>query len=246
MKIAFASPNIEECELFRRNVSSYFESRSVKAEINIFLSPDDMLESIAETVYDIVFFNMNYDKYTGINYVYKMRVFNPCVAIVILQFTPAMRVECIINKPHRIILDSFSPESCAVMLDIVCNYVNTRPEIFVRLRTTKNTDRIVTVPEIIFAESSDHVVYVHISNGEIIEIYGPVRELAGQLKNYPEFLFPHRSFIVNAFYVSCITPDKIYLRNSPTIIPIARGKLKSVKEDADKYFKIYRHNKNLN
>lgn len=245
MRIAFASENMEERELFRNNMTAYFEKRSIQLEMDVFENPDKMLESVADTIYDIVFFSMNYEKHSGVNYVYKMRVFNPDTAIVILQFTPYGRTECILNKPVKIILDDFSFNSCSSMLDIIYEHINNRQELSILIRTTKNIEKFITIGTIIFAECSNHLIHIHMSNGEIIEIQGPIRKLAERLKEYSEFLFPHRSFIVNAFYVSCVTPNKIYLRNSSTVIPIARGKMKTIKENINDYFRNYRRDTNL-
>ena len=61
---------------------------------------------------------------------------------------------------------------------------------------------------------------------------------------HSEFLFPHRSFIVNAFFVSCITTDKIYLRANENTVPIARGKANGIKAAYDEYFRSYNRETN--
>lgn len=245
MKIAYASCEADKRSRFYQYVTEYFDKRNEETEVFVFDTPEEMLDSVADNVYDTVFFNMTYGDKPGIKYVYKMRAFNPDVAIVILRFTPAGRVECIVANPMMLVLDDFSSSSFGSLLDIVTSNINTNPECSILLRTTSDIGRIVPVTSLVYAESSSHKVYVHLTSGEIIETFGPIRTLFERLKVNSAFLFPHRSFIVNAFYISCITTDTIYLRASQKAVPIARGKLRAVKDAYDCYFRGYGRHMNV-
>lgn len=143
------------------------------------------------------------------------------------------------------VLEDFTERSFFPFLDQIAWHLSTNAECTLLLRTALDIWRGVPVTSVFFVESSGHKVYVHLTSGEVIETNGPIRELADRLSQYSEFLFPHRSFIVNAFYISCISVDRIYLRNSDSVIPIARGKLNAVKEAYDNYFHAYGRESNL-
>ena len=239
MRIAYASADEQLRESFHKNISEYFDSQAGTYEVCVFDDPDKLLESVEKTLYDLVAFDMNYGERSGIAYVYKMRAFDPDVTVIVLRFTAEGRVECILTTPTLIVLDDFSKKSCFSLMDIAVGQLNTNPERSVLLRTTQDIGRIVPVTSIVFAEASGHKVMIQLTSGEHIETYGPIKNLSERLKVHSEFIFPHRSYIVNAFYISCITSDKIYLRTCDTTVPIARGKAGAVKEAYDEYFKSY-------
>lgn len=239
MRIAYASDNVQQREQFRTHLTAYFDRQPTKSEVCIFDSPEKLLDSALDTMYDLVFFNMTYGERSGIAYVYKMRAFDPNVTVIVLRFTSEGRVECILTTPTLVVLDDFSQKSCFSMLDIAISQLNTNPERSILLRTTQDIGRIVPLTSIVFAEASGHKVTLHLTSGEQIEIHEPIKNLAERLSVHSEFLFPHRSFIVNAFFVSCITTDKIYLRANESTVPIARGKANGIKAAYDEYFRSY-------
>lgn len=93
MKIAYATQNAENRKKFSDYISGWFARESISGEVRTFTSPGEMLDSIAVQRYDVVFLDMNYGERSGVEYVYRVRGFNPDIAVVILRFTPAGRVE---------------------------------------------------------------------------------------------------------------------------------------------------------
>ena len=245
MKIAFSSDNKVQRETFSQHLIDYFDIQNNDNEIHIFDSPEKLLASAAETFYDIVFFTLEYGGKSGIKYVYKMRAFNPDVEVIVMRFAPDGHIECIITTPNCVVLEDCSKESCFSMFDIAVGQLNARPERSVLLRTIHNIAQIVPVTNIVYAEALGHKVIIHLKDGNEIETYGPIKKLTEHLKIHSEFLFPHRSYIVNAFYVSCITNENIYLRATQNTIPVARGKANSVKIAYDEYFRSYNRPTNL-
>ena len=245
MKIAFASDNKIQREIFSEYLIDYFNSQHNDIEIQSIYSPEKLLAHASDNSYDIFFFNMEYNGKSGIKYVYRMRSLNPDVEVIVMRFTPEGRVECIITTPNCVVLEDFSKQSCYSMLDIAVGQLNARPERSILLRTTHNIAEIIPITSIVYAEALGHKVIVHLKDEKNIETYGPIKKMGEHLKVYSEFLFPHRSYIVNAFYVSCITNETIYLRATHTAIPVARGKASIVKNAYDEYFKSYNRPLNL-
>ena len=87
MRIAYASDNAQQREQFRTHLTAYFDRQPTKSEVCIFDSPDKLLNSALDTMYDLVFFNMTYGERSGIAFVYKMRAFDPNVTVIVLRFT---------------------------------------------------------------------------------------------------------------------------------------------------------------
>lgn len=245
MKIAFSAEDESLREQFRIIINSYFERHICNVDICLFKTPEEMLESVEYNMYDLVFFKMSYYGKPGVKYVYKLRAFNPDIAVVMLNFTRSGRVEGIFVNPVTCVADEFTPDAFAPVMDIVLSHLHTNPQSSLLINTTYNFARIIRINSIVFVESQAHKVLIHMVSGEILEICGPMKNFAERLEMYSEFLYPHRSYIVNAIYVLCITPETIYLRTSQDTIPVARGKFKSIKESYDHYFRGFSREINL-
>lgn len=243
LKIAFATAEPEIRERFGLVINEYFEKRCGSVKLFIFDTPEEMLASVEEKSYDIVFFDMDYSGKAGINYIYKMRRFNPDIPVVILHFTNSGRVESVFINPVTCIMEKFTTEEFTPMLDIVVGDVSSNQQRSILIKTmSDNIARIIPVNTIVFAEARSHKVCIHLSNDEIVETYGPMKKFAERLDRFYEFLYPHRSYIVNSVYVWCITDENIYLRISDDVVPVARGKFKSIKESYDEYFRGFDKN----
>lgn len=239
MKIAYITATEEEKELFVQYVSSYFKSRHTKVQLDSYSTPEGLLKHFAEVKYDIVFININYARANGVNIVYQLRAIKPDISIVLLGFMPTGKVEVILVTPLMFTLREFTETTCAGMLDTVLSHMSVRPELSVLLNTEKSVHRAIPVTSIVYAEAADHMVQLMLTSGEILSIRTPIRQIAETLKMYTEFLFPHRSFIINAFHIRCIMPDKLFLHGMDKEIPIARGKFNALCTAYEDYYQHY-------
>ena len=126
------------------------------------------------------------------------------------------------------------------MLEQVTSHMSARPDLSLLIRTGNSDYKTIPVTSIVFVEAQDHRVSIKLTSGETVQTRTAINQIADDLSMYSEFLFPHRSFIVNAFHINCITTDSIFMKNSfcASPIPIARGKSKQMRE---RYLDYYRH-----
>ena len=244
MKIAFVSEDPVCLQRVGDYLHRYYESLRLSAEIRLFSDAETLVKSMQESVYSLLLVDIR-TLDGGISLIYQIRRFIPHVPVVLLRPQENGRVECIFIHPAMFLLNELSERSFTKMMDSVRGMLYSKPECTLLVNTVQNLDRIVPLTEIIYAEAMGHRVFLHLTSGELLEMPGPIRMLAEKLSGYAEFLFPHRSFIVNAFYVSCITPNALYLRTPPVTIPIARGKLENVKQAYDAYFRAFGRDTNV-
>lgn len=245
MKIAYVSEDAGSLRLVGEYLHRYYDKNLPNAEICLFNDPEALVNSLEEDVYALILLDATFRENSGVSVIYRIRRFVPDVAVVLLRFLENGRAECFFVNPTKYVLEEFSPKSFSALLDSVRGLLYGESQCTVRITTVQNLDRIVPMTEITYAESRGHRVYVHLTNGEELEAPGPLKVLGERLAGYTEFLFPHRSFIVNAFYVSCIFPDALYLRTPPVKIPIARGKLGSIRQAYADYFRMFGRETNL-
>ena len=245
MKIAYSSENSATLECVGNYLRRYYDELHIPAEICLFQTPEAMLDSMQQNVYALMILNMEYHEDSGIELCYRMRRVQPNVPVVLMRFREDGKVECIFNNPTLFVMDGLRKECFEPLLDAVRGLVYAKKECSLLVNTVQNLDRTIPIVEIIYVEAMRHRVFLHLTTGEVIELPGPIKTLGDKLSAYSEFLFPHRSFIVNAFYVSCITSTDLYLRTPAITIPIARGKLNAVKQAYDSYFRAFGREMNL-
>ena len=74
-----------------------------------------------------------------------------------------------------------------------------------------------------------------LANGTVLKSSGLFFEAAAAMTEYPNFVQPHRSYVINLDYVERISMKEILLKNGVRI-PISRAKYQLVKE---KYMEYY-------
>ena len=74
----------------------------------------------------------------------------------------------------------------------------------------------------------------HLLDGTVIESSGSMDELARQLADYPGFLRPHRSYLVNMEYIHNITAKSITME-SLAEVPLPHGRFTAVRDQYLEY-----------
>ena len=88
----------------------------------------------------------------------------------------------------------------------------------------------VQIKDIIYLESYDRKLILHLADGRKEEFYGSIKEAyEEQLKKY-DFLFIHKSYVVNFDYVAALKFSQLVLVNDTTPLPISKHRRGEVKE----------------
>lgn len=69
----------------------------------------------------------------------------------------------------------------------------------------------------------------HLNNGVMLESMGRLDDLCDQLVEYPNFLRPHRSFLINMEYIANIAARSITMQDG-AVVPLPHGKYSETKE----------------
>lgn len=243
--MSLADESAEHLEMFKKIISEYFGKHLSDVAVSTFISPEKMVSHLMTEVYDIIFFNISYNGKSGVKYIYKVRAFNPNIPVVILRFKPDSSIEVVSVAPSVCLAESFTPKGFEPALDIIVSNINTSIKSSIILHTVQDMIRTVQLYKISYIESQKHKIFIYLVNGDVLEMNGPLKTLIERLEVHPEFLYPHRSYIVNAFYISCISVETIYLRSPKTTIPVARGKFKTIMNAYDNYFRNFGRDMNM-
>lgn len=67
--------------------------------------------------------------------------------------------------------------------------------------------------ELVYCEVMGRTLTFHLNNGVVLESMGRLDDLCDQLVEYPNFLRPHRSFLINMEYIANIAARSITMQD---------------------------------
>lgn len=245
MKIAFVDSNPERLNRFRNIINEYYKSQNHTAEVDLYENSSNLIEKLKDnTGYRLIFVDMTCGEPTGFDIevngiVPQIRRYNPFLPIIFTNWINDETIECIFVHPQHFMLNPIKKETVFPVMNSILQQILYSPARTVHIKTTDKNIRVISVSDIIYAEVLDHTITIHLYSGEKVEISGTMKKLAEQLSDYPEFIRPHRSFIVNSVFISNISVKEIGLKTDNIKIPVAKGKAETVRQKYQEFFAKY-------
>lgn len=240
MKTIYADNNVAMLKKVESFLRDYCKERNEPFEIDLCTSPYELLEKLQKNVYDFIMLTVVYPKQevSGLDISTKTRKFAPYTPTIFIEATGTENAELNFVYPKRFELKPFSRTNFYSIMDDLYLQIFDAPLGSINVVTLDKHTEQIKVSEIVYVESTKKIISIYLYSGRCIQINGPMKKFVEVLSDFMEFIFPHRSFAVNAVFVSGMTNDNIYLKNSNKEIPIAKGKAPYVKAVYSKYFKM--------
>jgi len=93
----------------------------------------------------------------------------------------------------------------------------------------------VQAKNIIYLESSDRKLILHLADGRKEEFYGVLKEAYNEQLHRFDFLFIHASYVVNYDYITAVKYNQLLLTESQISLPISPNRRSEARE---KYYEI--------
>lgn len=215
-------------------LEKYRTQRKTDLECTAFRSPLDLLAAIESGArYDILLLDVLMPAEDGITAAKEIRQYDKTVHIIFLTSSTEFAVESYVVGAYFYLLkpiweDSFFPLMDSVMA--ACRRAEPRSLV---LRCKSGISRI-ELEKLLYCEVLSRTLVFHLTDGRILESTGSMDELARQLAEYPCFLRPHRSFLVNMEYIRSITAKTLVLTDGAQI-PIPHGRAADIKNQYLEY-----------
>lgn len=192
-------------------------------------SPLDLLAEIEKGIrFDILFLDVLMPGETGIDAAAEIRNYDHNVKIIFLTSSSEFAVQSYTVGAFFYQLKPFSRESIFRLMDsaiLMCEKEKTNSLI---LRCKNGITRI-ELGRLEYCEVIHRTLFIHMTDGKVLESVGSLDDLCKQLEPYGGFLRPHRSYLVNLEYVKTLSYQSITMSCSIKI-PIPRGKYHEVKD----------------
>ena len=209
-----------------------FGRLKLQAEIDVFFSGEELCRHLEKgTHYDLIYLDIEFAK-GEINGVEVGRIIrdvhqNNLVAIVYISWETKYAMQLFEMQPLHFLPKPLAHEKIERTVRTYLKVADIWSGVF----TYKAGHEVfkVKIKEIIYIESRDRKLVLHLTDNRTDEFYGKIKEVyEEQLKKF-DFLYIHASFLVNFDYVTSMKYNKLFLANNVTPLPITQSKRDDVR-----------------
>ena len=210
-----------------------FEKLSIKHKVDVFFSGESLCRAIeAGAHFDLIFLDIEFAK-NDINGIDVGRIIrdmhnNYMVAIVYMSRIKSYALELFDIQPFNFLI---KPLKYDKIDEVVRKYIKVS-EFWTADFTYQVGHDIfkVQVKDIMYLESYDKKLVLHLAGGKQVAFYGSIKEAyQSQLKRF-DFLFIHTSYIINYDYVAALKFNEVFLVDNATPLPISKHRKNDVRQ----------------
>ena len=215
-----------------------FGKLSIKHEIVVFFSGEELCRAIESGLYyDLIFLDIEFaqNEINGVEvgrFIRDIRN-NYMVSIVYISRIKSYAYELFDIQPFNFLIKPLKYEKIDEVIRKYIKISGIWSENFI-YKIGHDTFKI-KIKDIVYLESYDKKMILHLANGRKEEFYGSIKEVYQEKLKEFDFLFIHTSYIVNYDYVTALKFNQVLLVDSVTPLPISKHRKNEVRE---RYYEI--------
>lgn len=227
--VGFCDDEMEVHQQFLHLLNQYRSSRSREICCKTFCSPLDLLAELERgTRFDVLFLDVLMPGQNGIHAAREIRNLDSNVKIIFLTNSPEYAVQSYSVGAFYYQMKPLEARALFRLMDSVLAVCQQEKESSILLRCKNGITR-VEIRKIEYCEILHRTLFIHLTDGSVLESIGSLDELCAQLQSYGCFLRVHRSFLVNLSHIQSISFRAAVLSGGAQI-PIPRGKYNDIKQ----------------
>lgn len=176
---------------------------------------------IAGEYYDLIFLDIVMPEYDGIaiGKLIRGQLNNNTTQIVYISSESKYAMELFKIRPMDFLIKPITQERVDELLDMAIKLINTNSQVFTCSGNGENY--VIPIKDIYYMESSARKIIIHTVSRDY-EIYDKLDDIYHRVKKF-NFIYIHKSFLVNYLYVRSIRANSLTLDNGKAL-PISRNR----------------------
>jgi len=210
-----------------------FTKLSIKHEVTVFFTGEELCKAIESgSHYDLIFLDIEFaqNEINGVEVGHIVRdIYNDhMVSIVYISRIKSYAYELFDIQPFNFLVKPLKYEKID---EVIRKYIKISGLWLEDFTYKIGHDAFkVKIKDIVYLESDDKKIILHLANGKKEEFYGSIKEVyQEQLKEF-DFLFIHASYIVNYDYVTALKFNQVSLVDCAMPLPISKHRKNEVRE----------------
>lgn len=227
--IAVCDKNNDYVEKIKNEIQKYFDSKKIKVEINTYICGHEFLK--INKKYDIIILSQRFSDLQGLTVAKLLRKgINKNACLIFYTDHPEIAIEAYEVDTFRFVLKS-SNKLYRALDDYLSRYYNKN---FICVKSNKKEFLQIRINRIVFIETIDKISYIHLCDKSIIETRISLIELSEKISQ-KYFFKPHRSYIINFYYINSITKQEIIINDFDVKIPLSRNNIKLFRQRYEEF-----------
>ena len=229
IKIAICDDNIMELKNIVELINEYRLSKNLNCEYTIFQSGFELVSAIEfnKQSFDIYCLDIVMPVLTGIDVAKTIRRLDRSANIIFTTCSTEFALESYSVRASNYLLKPIIKDNFFATFDELIDRMSIEQEACLVVKSSMGIEKIL-VSNIAYAEIVRKKVLYYLVSGKIIQSNQIFSHVCNQLTNFPSYVQPHRSYIINMMYIDCIDALKITMQNG-SIVPLSRDKTKEIK-----------------
>ena len=229
IKIAFCDDDLSVLKELSILTDRYRVERNQDITYAAFHSPLELLAEVERGVQlDIIFLDVVMPGQDGITAAREIRRYDSSVKIIYLTSSAEYAVDSYTVGAYFYQLKPIWQESFFRLLDSVIAECAKSGSMSLILRCKSGITR-VGLEKLEYCEVLGRALWLHLTDGTVLESGGGMDHLCEQLAEHDNFLRIHRSYLVNLDHIKSIVPKAITM-DSLAELPVPRGKYAELKD----------------
>lgn len=204
------------------------EHPEMPVQIQVYDLPYDLLDDIEKTGgFDLYLLDIVMPHMTGVDLARRIRKRKERAEILFLTVSREYAVDAFSVKASGYLIKPVKKTDFdEAVLDCIHRLSpESNPAVMLKL---KDGLQRVPIHELVYIESFNHNQVCTLSDGSALETAVTLSELMEELKEYPEFIRPHRAYIVNMEFIRKLTSYELLLTNGKRI-PVPQSGYRKLK-----------------
>lgn len=224
--IAICDDDRKTQTLLELSCKEYYSLRNQEICIDAFDTGEELLLSLKK--YDFILLDIEMHDLNGIEVAEKIRETDIDTMIVIISGYPKYKNRAYSAHVFDYLDKPVNKQKIFRLFDELERYISKK--IKRTFLSFKTIDGVVQLDkdDIKFFEYYDRKINIHTIDN-VYYMYGKISDLAKQLTKY-DFIFPHRSYVVNMKFVEKIDRNTIVIGKNDLLIPISKLKRKEISD----------------
>lgn len=219
MYLAVCDDKVEQLNTILSLLDQWQSGRDVPLRRMAFQSAVELLGMARQEKFSLYLLDVMMPGMDGLEAAREIRRFDDAAEIVFLSTSPGFAYESYGVRALNYLLKPVEGSKLFPLLDQLYRREQAPQDAL----TLKTGTTIIRVPyaRISYAEVIGKHVYFHLTDGDVREVAGAMKDFEPVLLARPEFMRIHRSYIVNMFQVEALASDHVRTFSGETI-PVSR------------------------
>lgn len=223
INIAICDDEIKELEKLSAFLDLYKKVKRPDIKIHSFLSGFSLLDAIEQgTTFDVVILDIIMPKENGVNIARELKKEQENTEIIFLTSTPEYAVESYEVNANNYILKPIRKEKLFLALTDCLDDIEKKQTSGFIIHSGTNQYTRIFYSKLMYGEAMHKSVNLYLSDQTVVTSVMTFTNLLKLLSSCPDFIQPHRSYVVNMHYIEHIMKRNLILTNGEHI-PIPKN-----------------------